>query len=515
MDATVPRDLSSTLDGQDSMPPEASNCGSRDRPSVERSSSNSATSSAAGSADRLARGLVMLARPVLCAVLLLAAGCPLDSAGKGQTTGMPVEPIASGTSSASASTGGTSPVGSDSADGHDGSGPTSTTGPSGSSTGEPEDDALRAYFGTFAASASEGIESVTGVGFEPRAVLLWVTEHQAGGWIQGARFGRGWSDGEHQGAVATAWGDGSNATQSLWSQEHCVVLVDEQGAVLAAAAVASFDPDGFSLQWSTPGAGRRVAFLALGGPIQARVGNLSLSLPTEVVDTVGFSAQVVLFAGVTVASAGSDPNGGHGFGVAVPDGSTHSSAHYERNNGNGTSGLAEGVAMITAAEAPPPVESYTLSGVDSRGFALERETGSGAIGTTWLAIGGVSASAGVITQPGVAGPQSVPLGFEPAVVMFDGGDKVEEWAEEPELVHGVAVGVGSQGAAWIGREGDMTRSAWDLQRALVSFDAGEFMPRAEATIAMVGPAGFSIDWSAVDDVERRIGWLALGSGPPD
>ena len=452
----------------------------------------------------------MFVRPLLRTVVLLAAGCSLDTAGMGQTMGMLAEPTTSGMAGDSASAGGAGSAGSSDADGLGGSG----SGSDGSSTGEPEDDSLQVYFGTFAAAANEGVESVTGVGFEPRAVLLWVTEHQVGGTIEGARFVRGWSDGEHHGAVATAWEAGGNATWSHWNQEHCVVLVDEQGDVLTAASVASFDPDGFSLHWSVPGDGQRVAFLALGGPIQARVGNLSLSLPTEVVDTVGFSPQVVLLAGVTMASIGSDPNGGHGFGVAVPGDSSHGSAHYARTNGNGTSGLAEGVAMITATEFAPPVESYELAGVDGSGFALNRATGSGAIGTTWLALGGVQASAGVITQPGVAVEQPVPLGFEPAVVMFDGGDKEQEWAEEPELVHGVAVGVGSQGAAWIGREGAATRSVWDLQHALVSLDASEVVPKAEATIRMVGPEGFSIDWSVVDDVERRIGWLALGARPP-
>lgn len=445
------------------------------------------------------------------AALLILAGCSLDTGGKGSDAG-----VLSGPSSGMADTMEPIPVDMGGGSTLDGTGTTAVM-ESGTSTGEPEDDPLRAYLGTFAAPAGMGVEAVTGVGFEPRAVLLWMTEHGANGSLDGARFGRGWTDGTRQGAVASAWESGGNASHSRWTDEACVTLVSEQGALLAEAAVESFDPDGFSLSWATPGEGRRVVFVALGGPIEARVGNLPLSSPTETVDTVGFSPDLVLLAGVeTLAAPGTEvaSRGGHGFGVVVPGIPTHSSAHHERNNGSGSSGLEEGVALVTAADSPPPEESYVLAGVDSDGFALNRGLGNGAIGTTWLAIRGMQASAGTIAQPTVAGDQMVPIGFEPVVVMFDGGDKAPDWVEEPEIVHGVAVGTGAQVALWAGREGGTTRSVWQFQRALVSYDASEPMVRAEAEVIGVSGIGFTLGWSTVDDVERRIGWFALGSLPP-
>jgi hypothetical protein len=278
--------------------------------------------------------------------------------------------------------------------------------------------------------------------------------------------------------------------------------------------VASFDPDGFSLDWSEPGAGRMVAYLALGGDIEARVGNEPLAAAVETID-VGFSPDVVLLAGVeNLAAAGTNQRGGHGFGVAVPGGSSHASAHRQRDGGNdGSSGLSEDVAIITANSSPPPDEAYTLSGVDTGGFALSRAMGVSVIGTTWLALRGLQVSNGVTTQPGQPEDQVIAAGFEPVVVMFDGGDK-PMWQSGPEIIHGVAVGTTSQGALWVGRNGTMNQSIWDLQRAITSHEVGARAQSAEASVTATDAAGFTLSWSAADGEARQVGWLALGSPPP-
>ncbi|MCA9705063.1 MAG: hypothetical protein KDK70_04330 [Myxococcales bacterium] len=444
--------------------------------------------------------------------LLALPGCNPDTSAQGDGD-MP-GPTSSGDSTSTTGSS-TSTTGTTSTTTLDGS--SSDTADGGSSTGDPPPPELLVHFGTFSASSTKGMQAVTGVGFEPHAVLLWITEHQAAGLIDQGHFGRGWTDGLHDGAVATAWADGETATRSRWVDDACITLVNVQGDVVAEASTASLDADGFSLEWITPGNERQVAYLALGGSVEAAVGNLVLTSPTETVDTVGFLPEAILLAGVEELPAPSTGSrGGHGFGVAVPGDASHGSAHRERSggSGDGSSGLSSDVALVTANDVPPPSGIYSLSGVDLEGFALTHRTGVQPIGTTWLALRGLRARAGVLTQPAAAGDMVVEVGFESKVVLFDGGDAID-WQAVPEIVHGVAVGTAPQAALWQGRSsGALTEAVWDSQRALLSHDVGTRGALGEAAVSAVDGAGFTLQWTTTDGVGRHVGWLALGSPAP-
>lgn len=456
----------------------------------------------------------LVARHCTLVASLALLGCSFDAKGKGDGGS------GTGGSTGTSDTGGsgiTETVGSGGTQSLDGSG-SGGSADGGSSTGDPEPSPILAHFDTFSAPMNAGIASVGGVGFEPKAVLFWITDHAGEGVLDGAILGRGWTDGTHDGAVATAWAHGSSATRGRWIDDACVTLVDPMADLLAdplaEASIEGFDDDGFSLNWSVPGQGRQVAFLALGGPIEARVGNEVFSLDSEPIKGVGFMPDVVLFAGVeTVLSPGTEDRGGHGFGVGLAEGPDHGSAHLEQDSDAGRSGLSQGTALITADPMSDPNDSFELAGVDADGFTLDRQMGSNAIGSTWLALRGLDVSAGVITQPDALGLLPVRVGFDPVVVMFDGGDKASGWYAEPELVHGVAVPGGSQGALWMGRFGTSTRSIWNLERALTSHDADDpGTAWAQASVSATDATGFTLNWTTVaDDTARQIGWLALGS----
>lgn len=444
-------------------------------------------------------------------LVLVALGCTPDasSLGGGDTSTV----VSGDPTSTTAST--TTHAGADTTSGDAGPATTNAdadgTADDAPSTGEPPPEPLLAHLGTFVAAEGGGTQMVGGVGFEPVAVLLWVTEHPREGVIEGGHMGRGWTDGSASGAVATAWAAGRDTVRSRWADDACITLVSAEGDVLAEASPAGMHDDGFAVEWTTPGAPRMVAFLALGGPIEARVGNTALSMATETIDVVGFLPDVVLLAGVEgMPVPGISNRGGHGFGVALPSEGSHASAHRGSPMGTGSSGIVDGVALATVEAAPTVGQSYVLVGVDFDGFGLNRQIGTGSIGTTWLALRGVAARGGIMTQPNAVGDQAVPLPFTPVVVMFDGGDQAEGLGAEPELVHGVAVGTGAQAALWMGHSGPSTETAWDQTHALVSRDAGG-QPVARASVTAADASGFTLGWTTADDVPRQIGWLALGS----
>ena len=74
---------------------------------------------------------------------------------------------------------------------------------------------LSSKVGTFAANSGTGNQSVTGVGFMPKAVLFWITDQTSTGSSSNGRFGRGWTDGTNQGAAATGWDDGSDTVGGI------------------------------------------------------------------------------------------------------------------------------------------------------------------------------------------------------------------------------------------------------------------------------------------------------------
>ena len=452
--------------------------------------------------------------PVL---LLISVGCQLDpsSVGEGSAANSVGETGVATTSGSDSAAATTTTTGGGATESLDDGGSTTASDDDTTTTGPPPPSGLLAHWGTFVASTEKGMQMVEGVGFEPRAVLLWITEHTEDGVLDDGYFGRGWTDGVQSGAVATAWERDGNGASGRWVDTACITLVDEGGEVLAEGSGAGMLADGFSIDWTIPGDGRRVTFLALGGDIEARVGNRVLSDATETIDSVGFSPDLVLLAGVqSLVSPGTNNRGGHGFGGATAMGPVlgpmHSSAHREGTNGTGSSGLVEGAALFTTDQDPSIDHAYAMSGVDFNGFGLSRQQGTSTVGTTWLALRGIMADGGVILQPNATGPQAIDLDFEPVVVMFDGGDKVMEIGSEPELVHGVAVGPDSQGALWMGRAGGATQSAWDLEQVLVSRTADALLA-AEASVTAMDASGFTLEWSTVDGGARRIGWFALGS----
>ena len=429
--------------------------------------------------------------------------------GDGSPTGGGVADSTVGGTGGASATGAGSVTGSSDTSSGDSGDSNDTSASDSADSGDPPSGDLLVHLSAF--EAGDGLQTIDGVGFEPVAVLFWISDLEMPGTTTAARLGRGWTDGDNDGAASTAWQPSGNAVASRLVDDACITLTDESGTVLAEAATESFNADGFTLNWSDGGNGRRVWFLALGGGVSARVGERVLVNATEDFSGLGFEPTAVLIASheVTVGF-GTDDRGGHGLGVGVM-GASHSSAHRERDNGNGSSGLENGPCLVTADDNPLLEESYELESTDADGFTLARGSGTDELVTTYIALGGVVAAAGTETQPALAGAQVVSgLGFTPRALLFDGGDKTAPWESEPEIVHGVAI-AGARGSIWMGR--NQTSSGLDAREdaVLVSRTAGQGGPDAVADLQGIDGDGFTLDWQVSDGVPRVVGWFAVGA----
>jgi hypothetical protein len=393
---------------------------------------------------------------------------------------------------------------------------------------------------TFAANSGTGNQSVNDVGFQPKAVLFWITDRTSAGSSAYARFGRGWAaydgSGYTQGAAATAWDDepaggaGTNSSRARVVDTACITLINQGGTTLAEANIVSFDSaDGgkFTINWTTAGGSRLVTYLALGGGALTNVKAGGFNYPATVghsETSVGFQPDAVLFMGNESDNSlnTTSTRGGHGFGIGISSSDRHTDAHRWRDLNTtdaSSSGLDENYCLVFADDSTTPSLALDLVSMDANGFTLTTDVGDGTEtpAVIYLAMKGIDVDRGVLTQPTSTGNQSVTsLSFEPSALLFDGGDKATTngFEAKAEMVAGVATGSSERASFWIGCDSEVSPypSDTDLSTSAVirSLTTGTPTLNAQADFVSMNSDGFTINWTTADSTQRKIGWIALG-----
>ena len=169
--------------------------------------------------------------------------------------------------------------------------------------------------------------------------------------------------------------------------------------------------------------------------------------------------------------------------------------------------------------ATSPANALDLVSMNADGFTITNDVGTSEPGVVYLALKGVKVAQGVLAQPTSTGNQSVTgAGFQPSVVLFDGGDKatVDGFEDNAEMVFGVATSSTERAAIWIGSVSRTSPypSDTDLSTSAVirSLTAGTPSVDAVADFVSMDSDGFTINWSTADATQRRVGWIALAPG---
>jgi len=172
--------------------------------------------------------------------------------------------------------------------------------------------------GSFAKSTggAPASQAITGVGFQPRALILWTSgATSAGSWQDHIHFGYGYAARNAAGTVTT--GSISLADQDAQETSNTGMRIAAKAltigeydgsAVLAECDMTSFDADGFTLSWTTNDANAYlIHYMALGGPdfTDAYVKSWTFATSTgdQAVTGVGFQPDYVLHIGATLAGA--------------------------------------------------------------------------------------------------------------------------------------------------------------------------------------------------------------------
>jgi hypothetical protein len=203
-------------------------------------------------------------------------------------------------------------------------------------------------------------QAITGVGFQPRALVLWTSaQAYAAAWTDNLFLAMGMTDGTTQRAVAESGKDNETAAgfQGARWANAVLTIIDWTGAVLAEAQFVSFDDDGFTLNWTTNNASAYyIHYLALAGDDLTDVNLVEWTMTTaagqQAVTGVGFQPDCVLHLGAYQAALGNGIVAHFAFGAMDGDGGQFSTGHgISRSSNMSYSSLTNTTAAFSKGRA--------------------------------------------------------------------------------------------------------------------------------------------------------------------
>lgn len=265
--------------------------------------------------------------------------------------------------------------------------------------------------GTITVPTQAGAQNIT-LGFAPKAVIFWGTGDAGEGQSPGARIGMGCATATGQWAFAGTSDDGTAGAKSsrIDSKTDAVIIPGAPGT--SARASCALTSQGFTLTWGTV-TPSTVHYLALGGTdLQAQAGVSPLATTAGPVSTTtGFTPAVVIAChDVTPADGQVIPSLNLGWGAATPS-AGHAVALRDTDAKAPTTALStqrrdvliEGVSSYSDTT----IARGRLTGVTATGFEVTWDAGTAAGDYGWLALGGIAATLGTITQTAGSSTPSV------------------------------------------------------------------------------------------------------------
>lgn len=354
---------------------------------------------------------------------------------------------------------------------------------------------MKIKHGSFVANTSIGQQAVTGVGFQPEAVIFYSSSQTAAGYQTDSNASLGVASGAGvEVSYAVARVDNSAAGWVALSETKCISLVSTT-ALDGEADLVSFDADGFTIDWTdAPATAVIIQFIAIDGVTNAKAGAFTTPAdPTtgNVATTgVGFQPDFILFFNGLQTAAGnsslanmpwnigfaSSATARGAIGSVAAAGATQDTTKCLLLNGVGqgaggadlTSFDADGFTLNWAASPFTARRILYLALKSASGFKVGTETSSTTVGT--------KATTGVGFEPdGV-----IFMGLNGAVRPFFGAG---DGASEGFIWHNFR----DTGSGRMDRAHTLTKS--------VRHATGPSTTNEEADLSALGADGFTLDWT--------------------
>jgi len=393
-------------------------------------------------------------------------------------------------------------------------------------------------------TAGMGAQSITGIGFQPKAVIFFWTRQTAQGFINsgpgaltGINAGFGSATGPaNEMAVSTTGVDNSANSDDgrRRSATNQIIFLSAGGppTLQAQASLTSLDADGFTLNWTTNDANAYIIhYIALGGDVtnaQASTFNLSTAAGNQAVAGVGFQPDFVIFwwsftEAVDTNAAGGELGLGFAKSVTARGALVNASRDNIANNLQKRWQQRNNAAILVLNPGTSPPASYAVAdfvSLDANGFTVNKTTApAAATPIFYLALKGGRYNVGSFNQRNGAGAQAiVGVGFEPQEIMLASFNLVALGAPYTP-VGGGAISIGAaqstmatRGGIWY-QDRDIDRSVADMYTSTANALTLAFVPNtvnAQANFTSFDTDGFTLNWTTADATARQILYWAVG-----
>lgn len=386
--------------------------------------------------------------------------------------------------------------------------------------------------GTFFKRNGTGLQSITGLGFQPKAVIFYWTRQTNTGFSSDVNTGFGMATSPiNQSAVSITMRDNRNRSDQgrRYSSNNCIIFLTGGGPpnLEAQATFVSFDTNGFTINWITGSANQYIIhYIALGGDIQARSGNFNLTATGGIqsITGVGFQPDFVLFNwsyGNTL-----DTNLARSqLGIGFTTGSSNQVALVQAgsdnvgNNNDKRWWQRTDSCILGLTNGNPPAQDTRVSlvSMDVDGFTINKINPPAVTHTIfYLAIKGGQHSIGFFDQPTTNITQTISgISFQPDMAFFTSFNLIANLNEQ------------SNGAVTIGSTvlGGNESSIWYQDRNIDPSDANMYNNYQAITMAFSNtlrgyatavfiPSGINLMWNLCDGTQRQILYWAFRSPSP-
>lgn len=383
-------------------------------------------------------------------------------------------------------------------------------------------------------SATAAALAVTGLGFQPKALLIWAGLQQSAGATADAQLSLGIASStsaERSGGFNSVDNATSADLANVYNESNIIYLTQAGTTTLESAAnLSAIGADGFTLSWSSVVTNLlKYNYLAFGG---ADITNTvagkfdgKTTTGTTAVTGLGFRPDVVIFFSPFRTTGGANVLRGrvvYSFGVADDTGGQWS-VSVRSQNGT-TSNTARSFSDSTCLQMIDPSsetieEAISLVSMDSDGFTVNTDVASGfSHHMNYLAIKGGRWKAGTATQKTTTGTKATTgVGFAPSGALFASvGATATSGAEaHSKLCIGATTGASNNVAQWVG---DRDNAADTVAATILKSDKCLVMatetvgdaPSEEAVAELdtFDSDGFTLDWTSADGTARIFGYLA-------
>lgn len=393
--------------------------------------------------------------------------------------------------------------------------------------------------GTIVKNTAAGAQAITGVGFQPKAIIFYWTKQTATGYLASYSAGYGFAAAGApitMAAVSIQALDNQATTDANNYHSNAAAIAIQNtasgGALNNLGTITAFGADGFTLNWSAAGQADRISYIALGGSdiTNAKVGTTSMFALTgnSSVTGVGFQPNTAFLLssinGNTLNTVTASLRTGLTFGfMSTTSGTTQGSLSIGNRDARTATGYIGGVWRnngYTNLRATAADVQATFSTWDADGFTMNATAApNGAHNVSWLALQGGLFKLGTLVQPTATGTQAITgLGFQPLAAIFASANlnSASGTVSTTTAKQSFGAAAATQTGQWIGSAGTINsdENMNSSSTAAITLATGPTTTNAVASLSTFDADGFTLNWTA-DATARNVLYVAMGTACTD